>query len=98
MKKANSTIIYVWIFWLSMAVMAVWVVLKAAGIINSPVWVELIPYASAIFAAGSFFQMFIDMKKDFVIFKRRVERIAVGLTKVESKFERVEKGCKLLKA
>ena len=61
-----STKVYDWIFWTSLGIIAVWIVLKAVGIINTPTWQELLPFAGAIFAAGAFYQkirgMDIDIK------------------------------------
>lgn len=76
-KQRDPTLIYAVIFWTSLAVIAVWIVLKAIGIIDSPTWQELIPFASAIFGAGAFFQMVFSMNR--------------RLGKVEGKVEHTDK-------
>ena len=67
----KSTRIYNWIFWVSMSVITVWVVLKAVGIINTPEWQQLLPVAGAIFAGGAFFQKINSMETKFNIMERR---------------------------
>ncbi|MBI2143491.1 hypothetical protein HYU20_04095 [Candidatus Woesearchaeota archaeon] len=47
---------YDWIFWISVAVVFVWMVLKAVGIIQPPVWQELLPYAGTFAAVVAYFQ------------------------------------------
>jgi len=71
-KRQDPTFIYAVIFWTSLAVIAVWIVLKAVGIINSPTWQELIPLASAIFGAGAFFQMVMYISSDLKNVKRKI--------------------------
>src|SRR3989344_5715032 len=52
----HNTVIYDWIFWVSIAVIVIWMILKAAGIIDSPVWQELLPFAGAVAAIAAYFQ------------------------------------------
>jgi len=56
--------VYDGIFWLSLGLIGLWAVLKAYGIINTPVWQLLLPYVGGIFAAGVFYQMLHSMKED----------------------------------
>ena len=72
-----KTKVYVIIFWVSLLVIAVWILLKALGYIQTPVLVEMMPYAGAIFAMGAFFQILYDLRKN-------VWKLNVGLGRVAS--------------
>src|SRR3989338_1686239 len=82
--ERDRTIIYVWVFWLSLGIIALWIILRLLGIFESPIWQEMIPYAGAIFAAGSFFQMIFDLRKRINRIEVRQNRMASGLIKLES--------------
>ncbi len=57
MKKFEvNPVIYDWIFWISVCVVAVWMILKAVGVIQSPAWQELLPYAGIFTAIVAYFQ------------------------------------------
>ena len=58
----DYTKIYTIIFWLSLLSIFIWLILKVLGIINTPQLIELLPYFSAVFGAGAFFQMIRDIK------------------------------------
>jgi len=90
------------LFWVSLIVLALWVVGKAAGIIKSPVWVDMIPYASAVFIAGTVWQKVSsafddikaikdDMKKIDDIDKRLygLEREHIAITQLKSRHKAV---------
>jgi hypothetical protein len=70
--------IYAAIFWISLISIFIWLVLKALGYINTPTIIELMPFFSAIFGAGAFFQMFSDMRRR--LSKVESEMKDVGLT------------------
>lgn len=65
-----------WAGWFSLGICAVWVLLKAIGIIQSPIWIEMIPYAGAIFGAGIGFQILKDLKF-------RIEKIEPKMNEIE---------------
>ena len=48
--------VYDWIYWISIVVVLLWMVLKATGVINSPVWQELLPFAGGVVAVIAYFQ------------------------------------------
>ena len=58
----DYTQIYTIIFWISLLSILLWLIFKALGYINTPPLIELIPFFSAVFGAGAFFQMIRDMK------------------------------------
>lgn len=67
--------VYDWIFLTSLAFIAVWMVLKAVGIINSPAWQELLPFAGAIFGAGAFYQKMREMEYNIKGIKGKISHI-----------------------
>ncbi len=75
--------IYDFIFWTSMSVILVWIILKGFGIINTPVFIQLIPYAGGIFAFGIFFQMIKDLKEQIKDIKSEVKEVKVDITSVK---------------
>jgi hypothetical protein len=83
----NKIKIYDIIFWASMLVIAIWIVLKMFGVINSPVWIEMIPYLSIIFAAGSFYQSVNSMKLDILDLKSRTNGIEREMIEVKTRVE-----------
>src|SRR3989344_8441561 len=88
-KMAKSSTIWESIFWIALAVIALWILFKALGLIKTPVWIELIPYAGALFAAGAAFQILKDIKADVKILTNYVDKMANGLIKLENKFEHI---------
>ena len=60
----DKTKIYDGLFWSALLVIAIWIFLKIIGVIHSPVWIEMIPYAGSIFAAGIFYQSVRSMRFD----------------------------------
>ena len=56
---------------------------KGIGIINTPVLVQLIPFAGGIFAFGVFFQMIKDLKEQMKEMKSDIKQIDKRLTHVE---------------
>lgn len=51
-----NPVIYDWMFWISIAVVVIWMILKAVGIIHSPLWQELLPFAGGLAAIVAYFQ------------------------------------------
>lgn len=78
------------IFWLCLAVIFVWIILKAAGIIHSPAWIEVIPYASAIFGAGIAFQILRELRNDLKETRFNLKEINIELKEIDKRLIRVE--------
>lgn len=60
MEKTN---IYTIVFWASLFSILAWVILKATGVINTPLLIQLFPIIGAVFAAGAFYQMSLDTRR-----------------------------------
>ena len=75
--------IYDILFWLSLASILLWVILKALGYINTPVLIEQYPIIGAIFGAGIFYQKMNEMERRL----GRVERTTNHIDKRVSALE-----------
>ncbi|MBI2664866.1 hypothetical protein HYX10_06025 [Candidatus Woesearchaeota archaeon] len=60
-KEKYPDLINIILFWTGLGLIILWVVLKLLGIINTPVWQQVLPYVGAIFGAGAFYRMFMEM-------------------------------------
>lgn len=70
------------IFYASLIAFLGWIVLKIAGIIHSPVWVEMIPYLSISFALGS----------GFTKIKNMLDRITTDLSELKKDYKKLHNG------
>ncbi len=76
------------VFYLSILILVLWLILKLAGVIQTPAWLELgVPVGSAIFGILSLYK---DLSE-------RISRIAVGLARIESRVEHMDKDIETLK-
>lgn len=76
MEKRGSISATDLVFWLSLIVLAAWIVGKAIGLIKSPAWVEMIPYASAVFIAGTVWQKISYAFEDIKGIKEDIKKIS----------------------
>ena len=72
------------VFYLSMATVAVWIVLKLAGVIKSPIWQEVIPMLA--FLTG-LFAIALTMGKSLGLIKPMHD----SLIRVEDKLDKLDK-------
>lgn len=89
------------IFILGMLVTFIWTILKLTGIINTPLWQEVLPYWTATFAvAGGIFGIGIshgEIRKDLQILKQQNKLIFHKLDDHDKRFDRLENEIKDLK-
>ena len=90
--KVNP-VVYDWIFWISIGVVVVWMILKAVGVIHSPVWQELLPLAGGLAAiiaysqkTGRHLQKIDHIDKNLTEFKLEMHDFR---NKTETKFDEV---------
>ena len=77
------------VFYLSLLILFIWVILKSAGTIRTPLWLEFgVPALSTIFIILAFFKELMDS----------IKQIAVGLATLNVKFEHMEKDLGILKS
>ena len=73
------------VFYVSIAVLFLWALLKALAVIRSPVWVDMIPFFSIAFAAGAFYQKVARLAEDMTLLLGKVEHIDKRVVSLESK-------------
>ena len=79
-----------YIVYLSLLIFAIWIIGKLFGIIQSPAWVELVPYAVALMAAGAFLEMVRRMAKDVTEVSQKVSNIDARVIRMEAKMEGID--------
>ncbi len=83
-KELKDKILYI-SGWVALGIVTLWLILKAVGIIQTPVWIQMIPYAGAIFWAGVTYQQFNSIKEDVKSLKVQINHVEKRLTIVETK-------------
>ncbi len=83
------------VFYVSMATVALWLILKLAGIIKTPIWLEYgVPIGGFFFSVlGMYKEILGDIHKVAISVTKlsgRVDTMARGLIKVENKVEHLE--------
>lgn len=81
--KKDYTNVYAAIFWSSLLIILVWILLKAFGFIHTPLIIEYLPFISAVFGAGAFFQMVFGIRGRLFKLESRTDKMAHGLTRLE---------------
>ena len=85
----NADRIWQAIFYVSMAVLTLWLVLKVAGIINTPVWLEYgVPVASVILAFLAYYHQIVGS----------ITKISIHLAQLNVRFAHVETDVSVLKS
>ena len=87
----DYTKIYSIIFWLSLLSILLWLILKAFGYINTPPLIELLPFFSAVFGAGAFFQMISDIRQ-------RLSRVEIEFKDVKLTVNNLDKRTAILES
>ncbi len=79
------------IFYLILAVVLVWAILKSVGIIQSPVFTEMIPVYGIVFGAGIAYWELRTVRKDVDGLKVESKEVKERVIKLEGKAETTEK-------
>lgn len=75
------------LFWIGMLILVVYIILKLAGIIHSPDWVNLIPIITITFVVGASYQKIISFMD--VVYKR-TDYLKKSLDGVESNLNEIK--------
>jgi len=67
------------VFYLALFIILLWAVLKAAGIIHGPVYIDMIPFVSGAFALGAFYS---KINESF----KTIGKMAIDIKKLDSEF------------
>lgn len=91
MAKLRS--IWDYLFYASMAVLMLWLILKVTGIINTPVWLEYgVPIGSAILGLVTLFQSFNDK---FISIFSQLAQMNARLDHHDKDLELLKKGLRI---
>lgn len=86
----NKDKILYWAGWVALGITTVWIILKAMGVISSPIWVEMIPYAGIVFWAGVTYQKVAALTTEMAEVKSDLKSVDRRLTNVETRVINVE--------
>ena len=93
MKERMST----WqvLFYLSMAVLALWTILKSIGVINTPPWLEYgVPIGSLLIGFLTMLHTITDkisqLSTSFAVFLTKFEHLEIKTGKIEQKVEQLD--------
>ncbi|MBU3924210.1 MAG: hypothetical protein KJ592_04795 [Nanoarchaeota archaeon] len=85
-----------WIFIIvGISIMLSWYFLKAFGIVNSPIWFEILPALSAGISVGGFGFYLGSLKKTVDINSKNINKLSVGMNKFYERLCEVERMQKL---
>lgn len=79
--------------WVSLAGIAVWLVLKMAGIINTPVWIEYSPLLGAVYMAGWAMSKLSMVARDVEVLKRDLGRMKGDMMGVKGDIAQIKMNC-----
>lgn len=85
MKLSRRLLDY--ILYLSLLILMIWIIGKISGLIQSPVWIDMVPYAAALVGAGIFIQKVTQMGTDLKQIGTKVNAIDSRVIKIEAKLE-----------
>lgn len=76
-----------WVFYISWSILGIWILLKIAGIIKTPFWLEFgLPAASAFIAILGLYQNVLE----------QITKVSVGLATLTARFDHVHENVKIL--
>jgi len=86
MNKRGKLTIWDYLIWIGIALILIWAILKSIGIINSPIWLEMIPYYGIGISAIGLAYKIGTIKNVIDSTSKNVKR----LLSLEEKFNQVE--------
>ena len=94
--------VYGAIFWICEALILLWYILKSTGVIKTPLWIELLPVAIAIFGAGAVLQQVHNdigtLKTDVGTLKTDVSGLKRDVSIITSRVDHLENDIHYIKA
>ncbi|MBI1970207.1 hypothetical protein HYS47_00515 [Candidatus Woesearchaeota archaeon] len=90
----KETIILFWVSIVCQIILIVWIILKFAGVIHSPIWQEMIPYAviaiPVISGVVSYRKTLQKAETNIEMIHLRLNRMEPRFDKIDTKFDRIE--------
>ena len=85
------------LFWLGLFVIFVWAVLKSVGVIQSPIWQEMIPVFSAVASAVGIAKYIVKYIVKIAILELKVDRLENDMKEVKDvRLIKIEKHLRIL--
>ena len=75
------------IFYLILAIILIWAILKTIGIIQSPIWLEMLPVFVAVFGAGIFYQKVMVIRDTVNDIKEEIKNLEKRISSIEKKID-----------
>ena len=79
-----------WVFIISILILLLWIIGKSIGVIQSPVYIDMIPYLSIVFSAGALFQKIREMDKNILEIKMDVQETGTNLHYMDVRVSKLE--------
>jgi len=79
-----------WVFIISILILLLWIIGKSIGVIQSPVYIDMIPYLSIVFSAGALFQKIREMDKNILEIKMDVKETGTSLHYIDVRVSKLE--------
>ncbi len=86
-----------WLTWIVLAYIFVWLILKSAGIINSPLWLEYSPLFGAVYLAGKYVKEISHIKEKVEKTEVKVEDIDKRVINLETDVTTIKNDTRILK-
>ena len=98
MKKRGKIDLSIWdiLFWLGLIILATWLVLKLSGVIQSPLWQDLLPTGGAIIlillSAWGKLTKIDNIEKDVRRINFKLEKFGESLTELKTEHNLIKQG------
>ena len=79
-----------WVFIISILILLLWIIGKSIGVIQSPVYIDMIPYISIVFSAGALFQKIREMDKNIREIKMDVKETGTNAHDMDVRVTKLE--------
>ena len=79
-----------WVFIISILILLLWIIGKSIGVIQSPVYIDMIPYLSIVFSAGALFQKIREMDKNIREIKMDVKETGTNVHDTDVRVTKLE--------
>ena len=79
-----------WVFIISILILLLWIIGKSIGVIQSPVYIDMIPYISIVFSAGALFQKIREMDKNIREIKMDVKGTGTNVHDMDVRVTKLE--------
>ena len=79
------------LFWVGMSITLIWLILKSVGVIQTPVWIQMLPFISAVLGIMGIVKYILKYLVIIKVTDLRLGRVEERLTSVENRLTTVER-------